>query len=77
MKKIGYVLAVLGVIACLISVNLDPTRITYGHGFERLSPYELMNDRTNYVIISCFMVLIGVILIVFGKEKAVAKVDHD
>lgn len=70
MKIAGTILFAFGIIAIFYSVNMSATvhtPIIYSSSVSEVYNTGLLNDRTNYVIISCFATLIGAIWMVLGK----------
>ncbi|HGJ5884185.1 hypothetical protein [Arsenophonus sp.] len=65
MKQLGAFLFVIGVVAIIISFNLDVSvETSYGN---RINNIGLMSERQNYLIISCLVAACGFILILFSN----------
>lgn len=67
MKGIGVALLAIGVIAALASFSMDVTVATSYGG--RVNNIGLMADKQNYLLISCCIILGGLLLAIFGKKS--------
>ena len=67
MKNFGIFLLIIGVIAALVSFNMNVS-VETGYG-NRVNNIGLMSDRQNYLIASCVAILCGLIMAVFGNKK--------
>ncbi len=67
MRNLGITLLILGSVGALVALNLDTSVST---GFGQVNNIGLMNDRQNYLIASCFIALIGVILFVADRSSS-------
>lgn len=65
MKKIGYVLIVVGVVLLGFSFFMNTT--SYTDGLGRINDLSLLFSQQNRIIVFCFIILYGVILI--SKES--------
>ncbi|MDX7993258.1 hypothetical protein [Xenorhabdus littoralis] len=68
MKGFGIFLLVIGVIAIFASFNMDVSVAT-GYG-GRVNNIGLVAQRQNFLLISCFVALSGLLLTIFGGRKA-------
>ncbi|CDH26355.1 hypothetical protein [Xenorhabdus bovienii] len=67
MKNFGIFLLVIGVLAVFASFNMDVSVAT-GYG-GRVNNIGLVAQRENLLLISCFVVLCGLLLAIFGGKK--------
>ncbi|MBI6548621.1 hypothetical protein [Xenorhabdus lircayensis] len=68
MKNFGFFLLVIGVIAIFVSLNMDVSVAT-GYG-GRVNNIGLVAQRQNFLLISCFVALCGLLLTIFGGRKS-------
>lgn len=67
MKGIGVFLLVVGLIGAIASFAMDVTVATeYG---RRVVNIGLMSARQNFILISCFIILCGLLMVLFGGKK--------
>lgn len=67
MKGFGWILLVVGIIAAFAAFNMDVSVSTsYGN---RVNNIGLMAQRQNFVLISCFIMLCGLLMVIFGGRK--------
>lgn len=67
MKGFGLFLLVVGIIGAIASFSMDVTVATeYG---RRVNNIGLMSSRQNFILISCFVTLCGLLMILFGGRK--------
>ncbi|EPL3992790.1 zinc ribbon domain-containing protein [Providencia stuartii] len=67
MKGFGWVLLVIGILAAFAAFNMDVSVATsYGN---RVNNIGLMAQRQNFVLISCFIMLCGLLMVIFGGKK--------
>lgn len=71
MKGFGLFILVIGIICAIASFAMDVTVAT-GYG-GRVNNIGLMTDKQNYILISCFIVLCGLLVTIFGKKSSVTK----
>jgi hypothetical protein len=69
MKKAGQLLFVAGIIGTLLSLFMD-TSVKSSYLDTEVNNLGLLSDRTNYVIVSCFTMLIGALWMVLGKDTS-------
>lgn len=80
-KTWGLILLLVGVLSCIASLSMDTSvevpEKTHGEGEykittpkTRINNLGLMNDQQNYILISCAIVLIGVLMFIFGKNSS-------
>lgn len=67
MKSLGWVVLVLGVIWALVAINMDVSVAT-GYG-GRVNNIGLMASKQNHIIIGAFIVLCGLLMVIFGRRK--------
>ncbi|WP_226890355.1 zinc ribbon domain-containing protein [Providencia alcalifaciens] len=68
MKGFGWILLVVGIIAAFAAFNMDVSVSTsYGN---RVNNIGLMAQRQNFVLISCFIMLCGLLMVIFGSRKS-------
>ncbi|AOM40161.1 hypothetical protein [Xenorhabdus hominickii] len=67
MKSFGIFLLVIGILAVFASFNMDVSVAT-GYG-GRVNNIGLVAQRENLLLISCFVVLCGLLLAIFGGKK--------
>ncbi|HCT93716.1 MAG: hypothetical protein A2X19_06050 [Bacteroidetes bacterium GWE2_39_28] len=76
MKALGGILLGFGLLFLFLAVTMDTTvAVEYDNGNslglpERVNNIGLMNDQSNYTIISLGMILIGVILLIVKNNGA-------
>lgn len=66
MKGFGIFLLIAGVIGVIASFAMDVTVAT-GYG-SRVNNIGLMSSRQNYILISCLVILCGLLITIFGKK---------
>ncbi|MEQ5741872.1 hypothetical protein [Providencia alcalifaciens] len=71
MKGFGLFLLAIGIIGAIASFAMDVTVAT-GYG-GRVNNIGLMTDKQNYILISCFIILCGLLVTIFGKKSSVTK----
>lgn len=69
MKATGLLLTFIGVVFGIYAFTMDVS-VSSSRGYGRVNNIGLMNDQGNYLMISGFIILIGVILIIFSKNKS-------
>ena len=67
MKGFGRILLIVGIIAAFASFNMDVS-VPTGYG-SRVNNIGLMSDKQNYILISCFMIFCGLMMVVFSGRK--------
>lgn len=67
MRKLGILLAILGVFGALWAMNMD---VTVSGEFGTANNIGLMSDRQNYLIFSGIAVIAAILMIAFGGPKA-------
>lgn len=68
---------VIGIIAIVASIFMD-TSVSTGYFDKGVNNIGLLNDRSNYVIVSCCMTLIGAIWMAAGNiVEALANRDAE
>ncbi len=75
MKGLGTLMFLAGIIATYYSAKMNVIVLSpsINGGYEQIYEAGLMNDRSNYVIISCFVMLIGAVWMAKPKGAAVDK----
>ena len=68
MKGWGVTILVGGSILLLISLGMD-TSVETGGSFGRVNNIGLMKDQQNYVLISCVMILAGLVMTLSGRRS--------
>lgn len=63
MKKLGFLIMLLGVVLSYLALTMD---VSVDTGYGRVNNLGLMADRQNYLFISAFMVVIGLVLYIFS-----------
>ncbi|EPO2450603.1 zinc ribbon domain-containing protein [Providencia rettgeri] len=67
MKGFGIFLLIIGIIGAIASFAMDVTVATeYG---RRVNNIGLMSARQNFILISCFIILCGLLMVLFGGRK--------
>lgn len=62
LESAGAIFFVVGLVATFVSATMDATVMSeYGGVMRGSYNIGLLNDRSNYVLISCFVTLIGAI----------------
>lgn len=69
MKGFGWVLLIIGIIVAFASFNMDISVATSYGG--RVNNIGLMSDRQNYILISCFVIFCGLIMVIFSGRKSI------
>lgn len=64
MRGFGYLVLVLGVVGLIAALNMD---VSVSSGFSRVNNLGLMAERQNYTIVAGLAVLVGLIMVVFGR----------
>lgn len=67
MKKIGCFILSLGVVFLLLSINMDTT-VTMING-SKINNIGLISSKQNYILVSLFMILLGLIVALYGKSN--------
>lgn len=67
MKSKGITILVLGIVFLMITLGMD-TSVSAGYGNGRVNNIGLMNDQQNYLLISCMMVVAGLIMIAVDRK---------
>ncbi|WP_265497942.1 zinc ribbon domain-containing protein, partial [Providencia rustigianii] len=67
MKALGIALLIIGSIAAIASFSMEISVAT-GYG-NRVNNIGLMSDRQNFILISCFIILCGLLVVIFGKSS--------
>ena len=65
MRGFGYLVLVLGVLGLIAALNMD---VSVSSGFSRVNNLGLMAERQNYTIVAGLAVLVGLIMVVFGRS---------
>jgi hypothetical protein len=79
MKTFGGILIALGLFLLLYAITMDTTvAVSYSDGNslgfpERVNNIGLMNDKSNYTIISLGMIIIGILIRILNKKSSSAK----
>ena len=68
MKKAGQLLFIAGILCTIASLFMD-TSVKSSYLDKEVNNLGLLSDRTNYVIVSCFVMLIGAIWMVLGNDS--------
>lgn len=71
MKTFGWILVTVGVVWLIYAYNLD-TSVSTGGGLympSRVVNLDLVQERQTHIYLASFATLIGVLLILFGKNK--------
>ena len=71
MKIIGASIVLLSVLGVLISLNMSAAVYSEGNGIYNTG---MLNDRTNYVIVSCCGCIVGVLLFLGGIMQEIKDV---
>ncbi|WP_432372262.1 hypothetical protein ACRPHP_16450 [Pantoea allii] len=74
MKKFGIAILIIGVIGAIASMAMDVSVATPGG--MRVNNIGLMADRQNYLIISGFVAIAGLLLTLFGDRVSLKSVEH-
>lgn len=69
MKKLGFFALVIGVLWVVVAFNTD---VSVDTGYGRVNNIGLMASRQNHVIIGGLIVLVGVLMLIFGKSSSSA-----
>ncbi|AGH49652.1 hypothetical protein G432_09635 [Sphingomonas sp. MM-1] len=64
MKPAGAVITIIGVFFAILALSMD---VSVETSFGSVNNIGLMNDQRNYLFLSGLTILIGVLLIIFGK----------
>lgn len=67
MRKFGYLLIALGVLCLVVALAMD---VTVSSGAGRVNNIGLMSERQNLILISGFMLLIGIVVTVVGNRQS-------
>lgn len=67
MKGFGWVLLIIGIIVAFAAFNMDVSVATSYGG--RVNNFGLMAQRQNYILISCFVIFCGLMMVIFGGRK--------
>ncbi|VEJ54647.1 hypothetical protein [Pragia fontium] len=67
MKGFGILILITGLIAAIASLSMDVSVVT-GYG-NRVNNLGLMAQRQNFILISCFAVFCGLLMVIFSKKK--------
>ncbi|PQQ32828.1 hypothetical protein C6H64_01635 [Photorhabdus luminescens] len=67
MKGFGVLILIVGIIAIFTAFNMDVS-VSTGYG-GRVNNIGLIAQRQNFILISCFVVFCGLIMILFGNRK--------
>jgi len=66
-KNIGLFITVVGVVFLVLSLNMNTSVLSqYGMAVNNIG---LMNEKQNYIIVSCFVILIGILISLFSRER--------
>jgi len=74
MKLLGLFLLLIGLGLGYYTLNMDTTVKVYYKGYnifgltEEVNNLGLMSDKQNYLIVSCFLVIGGIILLAIGDK---------
>ncbi|QLR06007.1 hypothetical protein [Providencia rettgeri] len=67
MKALGIALLIIGSIAAIASFSMDVSVATgYGNSVNNIG---LMSDRQNFILISCFIIMCGLLVVIFSKNS--------
>lgn len=69
MKKLGFFALVIGVLWVVVAFNTD---VSVDTGYGRVNNIGLMASRQNHIIIGGLIVLVGVLMLIFGKGSSSA-----
>ncbi len=69
MKGFGWVLLVIGILAAFAAFNMDVSVATSYGG--RVNNFGLMAQRQNYILISCFVIFCGLMMVIFGGRRTI------
>lgn len=69
MKKLGFFALVIGVLWVVVALNID---VSVDTGYGRVNNIGLMASRQNHIIIGGLIVLVGVLMLIFGKGSSSA-----
>ncbi|HEJ9413599.1 hypothetical protein [Proteus mirabilis] len=69
MKGFGWVLLIIGIIVAFAAFNMDVSVATSYGG--RVNNFGLMAQRQNYILISCFVIFCGLMMVIFGGRKSI------
>lgn len=67
MRVLGVVLAVLGGLIVLVSLNMDTT-VTTGSGLGRVHNIGLLNQRSNTLLTGAVLAVVGVLMLLLGRR---------
>lgn len=71
MKRWGITILLLGIVFLLTALGMD-TSVSTGYGDGRVNNLGLMRDQQNYLLVSCMMVVAGLIMIAIGRNGSAA-----
>lgn len=75
MRIFGFAIVALGVVLAFISMSMDVS-VVAGNGM-RVNNIGLMADRQNYLIVSGFVVICGLLLAIFSDKLKAAPKDAE
>lgn len=68
MKGYGILILICGIIALCIALCMDTSVSSSGYSYSKVENIGLLNQKSNWVVVSCFTCLIGCIFIAFGSK---------
>ncbi|QPB12517.1 hypothetical protein [Providencia phage PSTCR8lys] len=66
MKGLGLFALVVGIVVAIVAFTMDVS-VPTGYG-SRVNNIGLMSERQNYILIGCFIILCGLLGVIFGKK---------
>lgn len=69
MKGFGWLLLIIGLIAVFAAFNMDVS-VEISDG-RRVNNIGLMSQQQNFILISCFIMLCGLLLVIFGRKNSI------
>ncbi len=75
MKRNGIIIFVIGVVAVCLSINYDAT-VPANDG-DRTYNIGLLNQKSNFVLLSCFVCLVGSVLYASGILENKAETQNE
>ncbi|MEY1162436.1 zinc ribbon domain-containing protein [Providencia manganoxydans] len=67
MKGLGLFALIVGIVVAIVAFTMDVS-VPTGYG-GRVNNIGLMSERQNYILIGCFIILCGLLMIIFCKKK--------
>lgn len=68
MKKIGFLVLVIGVVGLIASLGMDTT-VASSRSYDRIHNIGLMNEKQNFILVSVAIAIAGVVTLVFGYRS--------